>query len=188
MRCFVAIPVPDAVGAALARAQVVLRTAAPRAEVRWAGRGGFHVTLKFLGNVKPERLAEVEAALRRAAGNAVALSLVARGLGGFPSSRRPRIVWAGIVPHEGLTTLVARLEAMLAPLGFPPEGKPFHAHVTLGRIRAAGAAGGLTRTIALEIDRDLGAWTAAELVLYRSELKPGGAEYHPLVRVPLRAG
>jgi 2'-5' RNA ligase len=54
------------------------------------------------------------------------------------------VVWAGISDARGdLRTLQERISAGLTRLGFPPEERPFHPHVTLGRVRDGADVRGL---------------------------------------------
>ena len=74
----------------------------------------------------------------------------------------------------------------LSWLGFPPENRPFRGHLTVGRVRSARGSAELAKTIAAVGAADLGAWTATEVVLYESRLKPTGAVYTAVSRHPLR--
>jgi len=185
MRCFVAIDLAPEVRAAVAEAQAGLRAAAPRAAVRWVDPAGMHLTLKFLGEVPEERLPALQGALTEVVTRRPALALAARGLGGFPNARRPRVVWMGIAGDgEALGRTAVVVEAALVPLGFPAEARPFRGHVTLARVRSPRGLARLADAIAAGAHTDFGAWTAQEVVLYRSHLKPSGAVYEPLARLP----
>jgi len=185
VRCFVAIDLAPEVRAALAEAQAGLRAAAPRADVRWVDPAGMHLTLKFLGEVPEERLPALQSALTGAVTPRPALALAASGLGGFPSVRRPRVVWVGIAGDgEALGRTAAVVEDALVPLGFPAEARPFRGHVTLARVRSPRGLARLGEAIAAGAHAALGAWTAREVVFYRSHLKPSGAVYEPLARLP----
>jgi len=185
VRCFVAIDLSPEVRAAVAEAQAGLRAAAPRADVRWVDPAGMHLTLKFLGEVPEERLPALQGALTEAVTRRPALALAARGLGGFPNARRPRVVWMGIAGDgEALGRTAAGVEDALVPLGFPAEARPFRGHVTLARVRSPRGLAQLGDAIAAGAHADFGAWTAQEVVLYRSHLKPSGAVYEPLARLP----
>ena len=178
MRCFVAVDVAPEVRAAIVRAQARLRAAAPHADVRWTPSAGFHVTLKFLGAVAEERVPDVVAAVGRAIAGAESLALAAGGLGAFPSRAHARIVWAGIaVGGESVAALATAIDAAVAPLGFPAEARPFHAHVTIGRVRSPRAVRDLAAALEGRATDSFGAWTAAEVVFYESRLRPTGAEY-----------
>ena len=186
MRCFIAIDLSDEVRSALDATQGRLRARAPRADVRWVDPAGMHLTLQFLGEVSDARLADVRSALATAATTVSAMVLACRGLGAFPGLTRPRVVWAGIRGAVGdLSRLAAACQRACEPLGFVPEKRPFRGHVTLARVRSPRGFGPLARAIESAADDDFGAWTAAEVVLYRSHLRRTGSVYEPLRRVPL---
>jgi 2'-5' RNA ligase len=186
-RLFVALEPPDAVRRRVAALAVELRRAAGRAadDVRWVPPENVHLTLQFLGAVPEERVGDVEAAVRAAAGQARPLSLEVRGAGGFPNARRPRVLWAGLEGDTAaLAELVRELGRRLAPLGFPPEERPFSAHLTLGRARDTRGAPGLAGALAHAAEAPPAPWRAAEVVLFESHLSPRGPRYEPLARAP----
>jgi RNA 2',3'-cyclic 3'-phosphodiesterase len=186
-RLFVALEPPDAVRRRLAALAVELRRSAGRAadDVRWTAPETIHLTLQFLGAVPPGRVAGVEAAIRATAAGARPLSLEVRGTGGFPNARRPRVVWAGVGGEvEALSALAAELGRRLAPLGFPPESRPFSAHLTLGRARDARGAPGLAGALACAADAPGTPWRALELTLFESHLSPRGARHEAIARAP----
>ncbi len=185
-RLFVALEPPELVRRRLEEMVGELRRLGGSAarEVRWVAPGNVHLTLHFLGNAPEERLEEVKAAVAAAAAAARPLLLEVRGAGGFPNTRRPRVVWAGLAGDVApIGPLVKDLGARLAPLGFPPEERPFSPHLTLGRARdgAPGLAGALAAVKEVEV----GTWRAGELVLFRSHLSPKGPTYEALLRAPL---
>ena len=190
LRLFVALDPPEPVRRRLASMQADLRKLAGRHadEVRWVAVDGIHLTLQFLGAVPEERLESVRAALSAAASSARPLALELKGAGGFPSARRPRVVWAGVGGElEPLAALVADLGRRLAPLGFPPEERAFSAHLTLGRAREGRGAPGLGGALAQAAAGDPVPWRAGAVVLYRSRLSPQGARYEALFEAPLGA-
>ena len=126
-----ALNLPDGVRQALWAAVAPVRELA--LPLKWVRPEGIHVTLKFLGEVADNRELELRAALGRAAAGSHAVSLVVRGFGAFPALDRPRVIWAGLEPDAGLESLRDSVEREFAPLGFPPEERPFRPHLTLGR-------------------------------------------------------
>jgi len=94
-------------------------------------------------------------------------------------------VWVGIIgEREELGRTAAAVASALVPLGFPAEERPFRGHVTLARVRSPRGLQPLGEAIAAGSDADLGEWTARDVVLYRSHLRPSGAVYEPLARLP----
>jgi 2'-5' RNA ligase len=159
----------------------------------------YHLTLAFLGDLAEEQVGEmtahVESQLRRAAPAAPRLQL--GGIGVFPGPHRPQVVYVdGHTPAAGapLDALQAQLAGWLSELGHPREERPFHPHLTIGRVRAAAPAHAPEREAALRalLAEHARAPRGApffidELILYQSELGAAGARYTPLVRLPLPA-
>jgi 2'-5' RNA ligase len=190
-RLFVALEPPEPVRRRLAAMALELRRAAGRAadEIRWVPPENVHLTLQFLGAVPEERLSDVESAVRAAAAQARPLSLEVSGAGGFPNARRPRVVWAGIAGDvAALGALATELGRRLAPLGFPPEDRPFSAHLTLGRAREGRGAAGIAGALASANEAASTPWRATEVVLFESHLSPKGPRYEALAHAPLAAG
>ena len=181
MRAFVAIPLPPELLAAAAG--VARGLAHEEREWRVARDDGLHLTLRFLGQVDPDRLAAIDAPLAAAAQVTPVLELTVRGAGAFPTAKRPRVLWLGVDerrPGGALAALAARLEEVARGAGFAPETRPFFPHVTLARARADRA-----RVSGLEEVGSLGTFVVAEVVLFRSVLGPGGARYAIERRYPL---
>ena len=187
-RLFVALEPPDAVRRRIAAAAEAIRRSAGAAarEVRWVPDENVHLTVQFLGAVPEERVEAVGDALAAAAAFSRPLVLEVKGAGGFPNSRRPRVVWLGLSGEvETLAALAADLGRRLAPLGFPPEARPFAAHLTLGRARDPRGAPGLGGALAAASQDDGIAWRAIDLVLFESHLSPKGPRYEPVRRAAL---
>lgn len=137
--------------------------------------GTIHLTIRFLGNLgDPGPLLE---ALEPVAAAHAPFDLVFKGLGAFPRPARAQVVWVGLDRGDLPAGALAKgVEAALAPLGFGPQRRPFHAHVTLGRFKKP-------RRLAFEQGDQLsfGSARADRLVLYSSSLTPQGA-IHAVVR------
>ena len=152
--------------------------------VRWVHDEGLHLTLKFFGEVAPERLDVIEEAVRFAGQNTGLLDLRLDGLGAFPSVVRPKVLWVGIDAPPALELLYDRLERGGEAIGFAPEGAPFRPHVTLGRVREghrlpSGALEEAARTIA-EVP-----FVGRRLVLYESLLTTQGPRYEARLTLEL---
>jgi 2'-5' RNA ligase len=186
MRCFVAVDLSVTARAAVARVQTALRAAAPGADVRWSDPAGFHLTLEFLGELADTRAAAAAAALAPVAAGTAPFELALGRVGAFPDPRRARVLWLGLsAGAEPLAALAAAVAQALGALGFPPEARPFHGHATLGRVRSGRRPGALADALGAAPLPEPAAWTVREVVLYRSHLRPGGAEYAALARLPL---
>jgi 2'-5' RNA ligase len=179
LRAFLAIdPDPAARRAAAVLAQ---QLAGELPRVRWVRPEGYHVTLRFLGQVDPAALPPLVTAVRAAVARLAPFELRLGAVGFFPSPRRPRVVALALAPEAPLLALAARVEGAVRSLGFPAEGRPFHAHLTLGRPQGGGPRPPLEGGGAEALAR----FAVREVVLFRSELRPEGSRYTPLERLPL---
>lgn len=189
VRAFIAIELDETINVALTDLQEQLKAEAPQGSVRWARPEGIHLTLKFLGNVPANRMEEVKLALTQACAGFPSLSFSVGGLGCFPHTRRPRVVWVGVQEESGtLARLQKAIEDGMEKLGFAPEGRRFHAHLTLGRTQRRASAGDVRRLGQLVEETnigELGRMEARVVSLMRSDLRPTGAVYTQLAAVEL---
>jgi 2'-5' RNA ligase len=189
IRTFIAIELDETINAALTDLQEQLKAKVPRNSVRWVRPEGIHLTLKFLGDVPVNRIEEVERALTQACAGFPAFSFSVRGLGCFPNPRRPRVVWVGVQEESRtLKRLQKAIEDGMEKLGFAPERRKFHAHLTLGRVRRRTSSGDVRRLGQLVEETDiglLGQMEARAVSLIKSDLRPTGAVYTQLAAVKL---
>ncbi len=189
IRTFIAIVLPEAVIRQLGQVQRQLERQAPPKSVRWVKPEGIHLTLKFLGDTPVGKLDAIRAALTAVASQTSPCAFTVGGLGCFPSARRPRVIWVGVQPTgEELASLQRAVERAVKPLGFPPEGRDFTPHLTLGRVRDRIPPTDLARLGALVSSTDIGTLgevRARSFALIQSVLKPSGAEYTPLAEFPM---
>jgi len=182
MRLFVALDIPDDVRSRLAALAASLRPSSRTA--RWTRIEGLHVTLKFIGELSPEKSEAIKAALAAIPPRSP-FSLAFRGLGFFPNERRPRVLWAGVQAGPELAALAADVETSLDALGIPRESRAFSPHLTLARFDSPRGLEALHSAIEGAAPAEFGATTAREFHLYQSVLKRGGAEYTRLATFSL---
>lgn len=196
VRLFIAIELPGAVKAALAKLQTALKALDRESAVRWTQPDSIHLTLKFIGETDAANIEAIRAALAAAAQKYPPFDLAVAGAGCFPNLRKPRVVWAGVESDGAalrtLGALRAAIEAGVAPLGYPTENRPFSPHLTLGRIREGApvkAAGGFGAALeqAQNTIGQLAAWRVSAVSLMQSELWPSGAVYTRLADAELTA-
>lgn len=189
IRAFIAIELPDELKRAITSLQTQLKTSSPPS-VKWVDASGIHLTLKFLGNVSFKQIEEITRAMEKAAAGFSPLRLEVEDLGVFPGPTRVRVVWVGLGGEiDRLTQLQEKIEANVAPLGFPPEGRPFAPHLTLARVRDDAtpqereSLGQLITNTRANIDFT---FTVDSVNLMRSILSREGALYSQLAAVPLK--
>jgi 2'-5' RNA ligase len=181
VRVFVALDVPKPVRASFAELSERLKKVCPNA--RWVRLEGVHITLKFVGEVPPEKLGQI----RRALGELPSFHPITvrfAGLGFFPSARSPRVFWAGVRADPTLAELAAAIEMELEPLGIAPEKRAFHPHLTLARFESRQGTQALSEVVEALRAPEFGEEAFREFHLYQSVLKRFGAEYTRLVTYP----
>jgi RNA 2',3'-cyclic 3'-phosphodiesterase len=184
VRTFVAFELPSTIREAAAALQQKLTQ--PKGKIGWVRVDGMHLTLKFLGEVSASRLSEIETALKDTAAGTGPLKIVVRGPGVFPGPKNPRVIWIGVESDDDrLYRLQERIDRALAAAGFPRENREFHPHLTLGRVKSSQGVDGMMKALAVHRDFMAGDCILAELHLFQSELRHGGAVYTKLWSVAL---
>jgi 2'-5' RNA ligase len=147
-----------------------------------------HLTVVFMGNIRNE---DVLAIGEEAGGVCVdfdPFEIALKGLGVFPNTRRPRVLWLGLeVETERISSFRDSLQERLLDFGVREEKRAFTPHLTLGRFRKPEKCDPLLGDIIsryADIKGPVG--RLEELVMFKSELRPGGAEYTKLKSLPLK--
>lgn len=154
--------------------------------VRWVDPDHLHMTLKFLGEVRPERVADVKTAVSQVAAKTQPFTMRLTGSGAFPTTRRPKVIWLGAEASPELRCLKHDVEWELARLGYEREVRAFHPHVTLGRARAEARAGDFRGfediVAAMDFEAEI---TVRSVDLMKSTLSAKGARYEKLLTAKL---
>ena len=184
VRTFVAIQLPAFVLDRLAEVQSQLRQGPGGRAGRWVRVGGIHLTLKFLGDTPMDKLDAIYDAVARSCSGREPFDITLAGLGCFPNTRRPRVIWVGVREERlALQGLHAAIEQALEELGYAPERRPFSPHLTLARIdqRASqGATAQLGEQVARAPVGALASLRVETVHMIKSDLRPQGAVYTPL--------
>ena len=184
IRSFVAVEVPQPLRAKLDEVLRELKRA--DADVRWVRPDSIHLTLKFLGSVTGEELEKLAGGIAPIISSWIPFEVRLLGLGCFPSSRNPRIVWVGMERGSvEASDLQKAVENRAADVGFPPEARPFKPHLTLGRVRSPRGKGSLAQAVEKHRDVEIGSFPVNVVYLFKSELKPSGAVYTKLQTFPM---
>ena len=184
IRAFLAIRPSDEILAAVRELQRELGDTG--ADVRWVSTDSMHLTIQFLGDVREHELPEIERGLREQFASVEPFELECRGLGVFPNWKRPRVLWAGL-HGAGLTAVAESAETVLSVLGFPPEEREFSPHITIGRMRSTRGWESLSRALRERNEQSIAVCRIDHATLYRSQLRPDGAVYTPIVELPFRS-
>ena len=186
LRTFLAIDLPSCLLNSIVNKQRDLKQVFP--SIDWAKSAKVHLTLKFLGDTPESKIPELQQVVAKAVKGIEPFVINLRGFGVFPHKRAPRTLWTGIEgDSEILLDLNRKIETEVSQLGFPPEGKPFHPHLTLARIkknqRATGEA--IEKASILADPFIFGSLLVEQVTLFKSELRPTGSVYTKLWAVSL---
>ncbi len=182
MRVFIAIPVSPDVKAKLIDVQQEFRRLS--VEATWVREAGFHLTLKFLGEVDRNQIDPIACCMTEASGGFEPFSATACGMGVFPHPSRPRVLWAGIQDGtEQLIHLQHTLETSLARQRFPLEDGLFRPHLTLARLRRSHRWEDFMACVIRHQADTFGSLTVDHLELIESQLHPTGARYSTIKAV-----
>ena len=192
MRIFVGLDIDPAIRERMTRYLDGVREFAP--DARWVKPESFHVTLKFIGEQKPERGEQIKREL--ATVHAQPFEISFRGIGFFPNPRSPRVFWLGIEAGEQLPQFARSVDEAVARTGVPRETSDYRPHLTLARSgsgrphpmpgdRPSPPLRRLGEKLEGKPAPDFGTMTAREFFLYESKLSPSGARYTKIARFPL---
>jgi len=182
-RTFIALEFPTDLQNAIEKETAQLRKVITSASVRWVPVHNIHLTLKFLGDSSPATIELLKQMLSQEALTHPSFEMTIRDLGVFPNSRRPRVIWIGLVTPPTLGSLQRAVDAGAARLGYEPETRPFSPHLTIARVRENLTAAGL-QTIRNALDGfkvgSIGSTRIESVQLFRSDLQPDGSVYTKL--------
>ncbi len=189
IRSFIAIELPEEVKAGLRRLQTELKLP-EQTFVKWVAPESIHLTLKFLGNISPQKVSEITKVMEQASQGVSPFQLEVTEVGAFPNLRQPRVLWVGIRGEvDKLIAWQQRIDNGLIPLGFIKEKRAFTPHLTLARLREGCSPGDRRDFGELVVKTPIEAsykFKVTSLSLMRSQLLPGGAVYSRLAEVKLK--
>jgi len=191
IRAFIAINLSPDVLERIEQVALDLKKRMNSVPIRWVPTENIHLTLKFLGNVSTANLELLKDILENVASNHHECDISVGGIGVFPKPHNPRVIWVGMEVPQELFNLQREVEIETARLGYSREHRPFSPHLTFGRV-SRNASTEDVHIIAESLENYkvgfLGATRVRTVYLFRSDLKPEGAEYTPIHSAALNEG
>jgi len=174
VRAFVALEIPEDVVDSLVQVQNEL--GATGADIKLVERENLHLNLKFLGELRDAEISEAKSRLGRL--SLKGADVTVRGVGAFPASAKPRVIWAGIAPEdEPLVVPIARgVISALEGIG-ERDDRPFRPHITLARVRSGRNVRELTEALRQIAGMEFGTISLREIKLKSSTLTANGPIY-----------
>ena len=142
-----------------------------------------HFTMLFLGEISEKISFKVQDALNSIQFEEFDVKF--QGIGAFPNTRSPRVVWIGTDEQGGrqLCELASTVEDTLSPLGFHSD-KPFRSHVTIFRIK--NKIGNISDKLESLSSTEFGVQKISEIKLKKSVLTSTGPNYTDLQVIKAR--
>jgi 2'-5' RNA ligase len=191
VRAFIAIELPALAQETIDKQTARLQQTLGRDLVRWTPTHNIHITLKFLGDVAAAHIGFLKQMLTRELANHAGFDLQIGGLGSFPNSKRPRVLWLGLQAPPALLSLQRAIETAAVRLGHEKEERAFSPHLTIGRVKPNVAPMELQKIHSVLESVQLGNIATARVDsvhLFKSDLKPEGSVYTKLFTAKLQAG
>jgi 2'-5' RNA ligase len=185
-RLFVALDLPEAVREGIVSWQ---RAELTDDALRVVGPENLHVTLAFLGYVPEKAIGSVAEVVNAIAVPAPPIELESQPVG--RPKGRPRLYALDARSAETVDLQASLEQELVAKRLYKPEKRPFWPHVTVARVRPEKR--GSKRPARIEsapgrLPESLReSFRGVRVTLYRSTLRPQGAEYAPLAQVALPA-
>ena len=181
-RVFCAIELPSLVIEKISEHIMRLRAAAPDSPASWSRPENVHLTLKFIGEIGQNRVADLSQAAAAAVAGFSPFEILIKNTGSFPKQGTPRVFWIGVDDYsEKLKQLQGKLEDECVQLGFAREARTFNPHLTIARgrkPRGARALAALHKEMGFESINVI----VKELTVIRSELSSKGSNYTVISR------
>ncbi len=188
MRTFVAIEFSPKIRGKIGEIIEYFKTQTPDYALKWVEPQNLHMTIKFLGEVSEEHLRTIKDVLSDTLKGRSAFEIEVTGMGMYPSTQKPRVIWLGIKGSEPLKDIHQSLDQALQKASIPPDKRGLSPHLTIARVRRnveTLIVQDIGKTLSqFKID-SLGKCTIDRIVLYKSTLTPSGPIYDPLLSIPL---
>ena len=188
LRVFIAIELSQQTLDAIEKQTARLRQTVGDEIIRWVPPQNMHLTLKFIGDIAPSHLDFLKQMITREAATHPQFEMQIGGLGSFPNSRMPRILWVGLHAPAVLTSLHKSIETGASRLGYEKEERAVAPQRTLGRARHDIKPGELAKVRTALDTIQLGNIATARVDsvhLFKSDLQSGGSVYTKLFSAPL---
>ena len=189
-RLFIAATIPEKVRQFLVKAESCFREGLDGNLVKWVEKENLHQTMVFLGKVREKKISTVIDILNDLSPNPV-LDLCLKRIGFFPDQRRPRIVLAEVGGEIAkLSSYYHQMRMALQRAGFKFDTR-FSPHISLGRVRLNKGKAFFSKMLCEKVNEMLRSeevcFKTEKIVLFQSQLTPGGPIYTPISQVKLTA-
>jgi RNA 2',3'-cyclic 3'-phosphodiesterase len=184
IRVFVAVELADTIKNEIGRLQDDFKKV--KTDVKWVRPESIHLTLKFFGYIPADQVRIIEKEITGIAENLCYFTVSVTGVGSFPVSGNPRVVWVGINdPDNKILNLQKNIEECFKKLGFAAAEHPYMPHLTIGRVNGKDNLKGFHALIKEKRGVEFPGMTISDISIIKSDLRPEGPVYTILKKIKL---
>lgn len=177
VRVFISMDVEDQ-NVARRMNEIQRRMSETKADLKFVDTKNLHLTLFFIGEVNESMVRSISENLSGVEGDPIDIEL--RGLGAFPDTSRPRVIFVRVGKGAGELIDIARwVSEAMSRMGFRGDEK-FSPHLTVARVRSNTNIDKLSSFIKNNWDVLVGESRTSRLRLKKSTLTPKGPIYETL--------
>jgi 2'-5' RNA ligase len=140
-----------------------------------------HLTIRFLGEVPLSTIEQTKEVLEYVASIVKPFIIKIAGLGAFPSTNRPRVIWVGVVEgFEKLTEIRKIIDSEIMRRGLREvqrDQHEFSPHITIARLRSYKNLEKLKPLFLEYVNYEFGLSEITQIKLKKSTLTPRGPIY-----------
>ncbi len=182
MRVFIGIDLPENIKENL---KGIIERVKKIREAKPVKLENLHITLKFLGEVEEKKVNIIQGKIEKFVKEIESFEVEVKGVGVFPSEKKPRVLWVGVEDKENLKKLNNRIEETLSEFGFEKE-KDFVSHITVSRFRSTPNKSFIEEILGKFKDAVFGKFKITDFCFYESNLTPEGPIYKIIGKINLR--
>jgi 2'-5' RNA ligase len=182
IRCFIAVPTPPTIIERITALMTDLRSVP--SDVKWEHAEKLHITLKFIGAIEEPDLELLVGMLKEKVRAIPQFDYKYEGIGAFPNLHHPRVYWVGTSDNRSLIQLSESVEQVARSFSVANDDRPFHPHVTIGRVKGSRGINLLTARVKSVTFEPVAA-RCSEILMMKSDLEATGSRYSILSRIPL---
>lgn len=148
--------------------------------LNWTTSGNWHITLFFLGNTDELAVPILQQLIEGSFSEIQAYQTELRGVGVFPNTNNPKVLWLGMENLEPLLSAYSRLGELLQQNGFSFDQKPLKPHLTLARVKRTDNPSAFQLLLAEFQDAVFDRIEVNKVALFESITTSAGPIYKPL--------
>lgn len=133
MRLFIGIVLPENIKKKIEGIEKELKKKVKEAKV--VKMENLHITLKFLGEVREEKIGKIDEKLKEVSEYFAPFNVSVGKVGNFPEGKKMRVLWVGVESNGALKKINFKIEKALSTIGFKEENR-FKEHITIARFKS----------------------------------------------------